>query len=701
MPRTTRPLSDLVRDSEIEATVFNDHTIQIVHRVGRSARQRVVRIEERWEREGCLGRGAYGTVYKERCGSGSRQRVRAVKEINKSIVAGEEIDHTRELEAIAKFSHPRYAHCFVRSDGWFEFGDAVFITMEYLEHGDLQRYLTRPLPEAEAREITSQVLEGLKHMHDNRFIHRDLKPGNIMVVEEGPDWWVKIADFGISKRRHELTTSLQTQQLGTFAFAAPEAAGVSDDEPGSAHATALDMWSLGAVAFRMMTNVGAFPNLKELADYCSGRRGFPTARLKGRGISDHGQQFVESLMLLKPEKRPLVDQARQHPWIQVGGIPEAASPDAGMDAISRSPLSDTHNIGDLTAVSEPSALWSYIDQSEATISQRPAVPPLASNYRSPYVEDCSDDDDAEIQQASANDASPPQDILSDAPGQTRNEEVDPSSPAISGPDGQTSNHLGGGDTCVVCMNDQLLPHNIVKLGCGHLMCIRCMRKSFSRSLTDPQLMPPKCCTANPIPLKYVEDLFDNDFKLHWNRKFAEYSATLTASDSTTQKAGVNNIRPGDELPWREFPVVIVQDERKSPRNDDDQSSPNRPKRAVRFDDDFDTMSLDGPSDQPSDEGLEFEDEYLGPDQPTDANEGRGKGKGLDISLDEPPLWDTAYWKYMRQLEKAMAYIENSRRPCAISAPGEAPDEEWDPYIEVPVDDETLKPGRRRRRSVNV
>jgi len=65
----------------------------------------------------------------------------------------------------------------VRSAGWFESGDAVFISMEYLERGDLQRYLSRPLPEAEAREISCQVLEGLKHMHDNRFIHRDLKPG--------------------------------------------------------------------------------------------------------------------------------------------------------------------------------------------------------------------------------------------------------------------------------------------------------------------------------------------------------------------------------------------------------------------------------------------------------------------------------------------------------------------------------------------
>lgn len=143
-----------------------------------------------------------------------------------------------------------------------------------------------------------------------------------MVVEKGPDWWVKIADFGISKRRHELTT-LQTRQRGTFAFAAPEAVGFSSEEHSSI-ATALDMWSLGAVAFLILTNTAAFPNFKELADYCSGGP-FPAARLREHGISEPGQDIVASLMSLKPEERPLVDQARQHPWIRTGDGSDAMS----------------------------------------------------------------------------------------------------------------------------------------------------------------------------------------------------------------------------------------------------------------------------------------------------------------------------------------------------------------------------------------
>jgi serine/threonine protein kinase len=70
----------------------------------------------------------------------------------------------------------QYNGYFVQSFGWYENAEAVFVTLEYFPLGDLQRYITKPLPEGEAQQITHQVLEGVRFMHENDYAHRDLKP---------------------------------------------------------------------------------------------------------------------------------------------------------------------------------------------------------------------------------------------------------------------------------------------------------------------------------------------------------------------------------------------------------------------------------------------------------------------------------------------------------------------------------------------
>ncbi|RSL95304.1 hypothetical protein CEP52_012141 [Fusarium oligoseptatum] len=103
-----RPLvSDLVRDSKIN-TEFLESCIQhVFHEAGQSLKQRLIRREERWVRQRYLGQGAYGTVYLEKRQDGGVEELRAVKELKKSVGAGQELDYARELEAIMKFSHPR------------------------------------------------------------------------------------------------------------------------------------------------------------------------------------------------------------------------------------------------------------------------------------------------------------------------------------------------------------------------------------------------------------------------------------------------------------------------------------------------------------------------------------------------------------------------------------------------------------------
>ncbi|CAG8979914.1 hypothetical protein HYALB_00011837 [Hymenoscyphus albidus] len=77
--------------------------------------------------------------------------------------------------------------------------------------------------------------------------------------------------------------------------------------------------------------------------------------------------------------------------------------------------------------------------------------------------------------------------------------------------------------CLTCLSGDIPRSKSAKLKCGHRMCHSCLKRIFKLSVTDPQHMPPKCCTADFIPLKHVDRLFNNDFKRNWNRKFQEYS----------------------------------------------------------------------------------------------------------------------------------------------------------------------------------
>ena len=77
--------------------------------------------------------------------------------------------------------------------------------------------------------------------------------------------------------------------------------------------------------------------------------------------------------------------------------------------------------------------------------------------------------------------------------------------------------------CLTCLSDDVPLSKSAKLGCGHTMCHDCLKRIFTLSVTDPQHMPPKCCTQDHISLKHVDRLFDVKFKIRWNKKYQEYT----------------------------------------------------------------------------------------------------------------------------------------------------------------------------------
>ncbi|KAJ5677343.1 uncharacterized protein N7477_002976 [Penicillium maclennaniae] len=249
--------------------------------------------------------------------------LQAVKMIDKAVVS-EGIDYYEELEAIAKFSQKKYDGLFVEFIGWYENDTSVFIVMEYVEHGDLNSHLKKPLPENEAREIALQIAEGLELLHESGFAHRDLKPANIFVFRKSPDWWVKIGDFGISKRFNN-GDGLQTW-AGTPAFLVPEirfldASYMGDDGLESSYTEKVDIWALGVITYYMIFHLFPFATKSStsLKQYIQGGP-LPLPFLT---VSEKCCDFSKAAKAPTASKRLSAKEATQNDWLRRTDIPLA------------------------------------------------------------------------------------------------------------------------------------------------------------------------------------------------------------------------------------------------------------------------------------------------------------------------------------------------------------------------------------------
>ena len=101
--------SDLIRDSKLDTRFDPGFTVHIYREAPTGSERRVVQRQEYWRRESRIGGGAFGCVWLEKCVQGHRDvELRAVKQVStKPLRSGKRIEYSRELEAIAKFSHDK------------------------------------------------------------------------------------------------------------------------------------------------------------------------------------------------------------------------------------------------------------------------------------------------------------------------------------------------------------------------------------------------------------------------------------------------------------------------------------------------------------------------------------------------------------------------------------------------------------------
>jgi serine/threonine-protein kinase len=198
---------------------------------------------------GELGRGAMGVVY--RAIDPLLERLVAIKTINLA-EAGDnaaEFDarFQQEAKAAGRLAHPNVITVYDAGRA----GDVAFMAMELLEGRDLRGLMAgRPrLPVAEAIGIAAQVADGLAYAHERGVVHRDIKPGNIMILASG---LAKIMDFGIARMRASEVRTRTGVLLGSPKYMSPEQV-LGQGADGRS-----DIFSLGVVLYEMLAGAAPF-----------------------------------------------------------------------------------------------------------------------------------------------------------------------------------------------------------------------------------------------------------------------------------------------------------------------------------------------------------------------------------------------------------------------------------------------------------
>jgi serine/threonine protein kinase len=285
-----------------------------------------------------LGEGSYGIVFK--AANKQSGALVAIKKLRlDGMSEGVPATTIREITLLQELKHPFVVNLISVFSG----RRRVYLVFELLAK-DLRMTIVdlarnrQTLAFSTIKRYTKQMLTALWYSHNQRVVHRDLKPGNILVSEDGR--CVKVADYGLA-RSFEMELTTYTHEVVTLWYRAPELL------LGERHYTpAVDVFSVGCIMVEMVNGRPAFrgdSDMSQLQKYFQ-VLGTPTetswpgvSQLRGHSASlpewkgvpikdlspdldPVGLDLLEKMLQLNPAKRPTVAECLSHPWLDGVGL---------------------------------------------------------------------------------------------------------------------------------------------------------------------------------------------------------------------------------------------------------------------------------------------------------------------------------------------------------------------------------------------
>ncbi|KAB0343657.1 hypothetical protein FD754_020583 [Muntiacus muntjak] len=251
-----------------------------------------------------IGEGAFGKAYLAKRKSDSEHCV--IKEINfEKMPIQEKEASKKEVILLAKMKHPNIVTFFSS----FQENNRLFIVMEYCDGGDLMKRIRRQrgvlFSEDQILSWFVQISLGLKHIHDRKVLHRDIKTQNVFLSKNG--MVAKLGDFGIARVLNN-TMELARTCVGTPYYLSPE---ICQNKP---YNNKTDIWSLGCVLYELCTLRHPFEanNLQQLVLKICQAHVPPISPRFSRDL----QFLISQLFEVSPRDRPSINSILKRPFLE-------------------------------------------------------------------------------------------------------------------------------------------------------------------------------------------------------------------------------------------------------------------------------------------------------------------------------------------------------------------------------------------------